>query len=337
MGNFQSLFTEACKYCADLNIVWMFWVYAAVIALLAVFDRKIQTATTETHIFPDLGAIEIPQKSVPALLLEQITYRLNLEVYVHFFRKIVDGIVKITRFKKRGVACNIFVMFVFYYMIVTPFAGIMVPINYSVTYDFNSVLAMLLMILTNAVGDVVSILITLNSFSLIYKRFNDQGAKPYEKETFIDNVKEEFFLYAITLRDGLLAALVLAAVLILSSVCFGASIGEYDIGLSKSFFSGAWDRIMVFWDTAWEPYWFKESSATSLGVPGLLIYSISSFVPTFLIVAMALVWTIFLPVRVMLLSQKSTVLKLIFSESCIFGMCTATAFSVRLLQSVKIF
>ena len=121
----------------------------------------------------------------------------------------------------------------------------MVPINYSVNYDNHAIAALLLMMLTNAIGDVFSLKITLGNVNIIFRLYKSELPKNH-KLTLKENMMFEFKIYIVTIRDMLFALMILFFVLVLTSVYFGVSVGEYKFELSRSALEGIAQRIIDF-------------------------------------------------------------------------------------------
>lgn len=214
----------------------------------------------------------------------------------------------------------------------------MIPIEYDVVYNIQSVVALLAMILTNAVGDFVSIKITLINTKKLFIYYRKNLGTEKSEESLYKSFRVELLFYLVALRDMAISLIVLLGVLVLTSIYFGVSVGEYKFEFTEDFFFGALNRVDIFIKTAMEPYWFRSNliDLDNGGWPMLLIYSLTSFLPTFIILTMAILWTIAMPLRIICLSSMNKYKKIFFSELSVLIMCTVF-FSISDISIKSIF
>lgn len=319
---------DACVDCLTLNGSVFFLLYAAFVLYIGLaYEKKwVPTSGTSPQVLPDLAIFNIPAVSIQTTIFQLLSRILTPRNYIFCLRKITQNLRSMTGFARRSFIKNIFWLFALYYFIVSAPAVAMLPMNFNVKYNSQSIIALLLMMLTNAVGDFISIQITIHNIRKVFKYHQLHLRKDAGNASFFSSLKTEFFLYATTIFDMVLALVVLMGVLVLTSVYFGVSIGEYQFDLTNEFLEGAKRRIISFWSTAFEPYWFRESfyDGAGDGLPMLFIYSVTSFVPTFIILAFSLFWTLAMPLRIIYLSEINKYLKIVLSELVVFLICSAS-------------
>ncbi|PCI04100.1 MAG: hypothetical protein COB78_07130 [Hyphomicrobiales bacterium] len=258
------------------------------------FDRKwLPTTGVTTEVIPDFEEFNIPPITPQTLLLRFLSDLLTPRNYILCLRRVTQKLQSITGINRRGFLKNIGVMFIFYYLVVSAPAAAMIPINYSVEYTLQSIVALLAMMLTNAIGDYFSIKLTIGNVKRIVRYHRRSLVKNGEPTSFTKSLKTEAILYAITIFDMLIAFGILVVVLLLTSLYFGVSIGEYQFEFTHTAIEGAKERLGLFWTTAMEPYWFRDTVLpdNASGLPMLFIFSVTSFVPSVLILVFALFWT----------------------------------------------
>lgn len=317
---------DLCLSCLSLNgSGWLIALAIVILALNQVHSSHANSDTGNSHaILPpsDFGRVEFPTAAPHTVIVQLLSIYVTPRNYIKLFSFFTRKIVIITKINDRSFLNNTFRFFLFYYMIVSAPAAVMVPINYNSSYNYQSLIALLLMMLTNAIGDVISFKITMkNAKRLIkYECSNNDNSK--EKDFFY-GVKIEMFMYFITICDLIVALFICFFVLVLTSVYFGVSIGEYEFEFTQHALNGSLTRIINFWDTVNEPYWIKKQwgQVDGPGLPMLLIYSISSFFPTILLLLCSIIWTLLFPVRIIFMTKMDKFKKLFFSEVSVLILC----------------
>lgn len=325
MLNIISDLSKVCLDCLSLNSQG-YSLFYGIIVLYAGLARSNQLSHIENSHAPgisDLSQFTIPPPTLQAMILQFLSSFMTPNTYVSILNSFALKIDRITGVSRRSFAHNVAVFFLFYYLIVSAPAAVMMPVNYDAKYNFDSIAALFLMMLTNAAGDVVSFKITMNNVRKI-TRFQEKLTNDIKEPDFRDSIKTEITLYVITISDMILASAVCFLVLLLTSVYFGISIGEYKLEASYEALSGSYKRILCFWSTAWEPYWISKNwgEVSGGGLPMLLFYSVSSFIPTLIFVLFSVLWTILMPMRIIFFSKMKTLTKIIASEVVVFVLCT---------------
>jgi len=259
--------------------------------------------------------------SLHGMLVQQMAVLLTPKNYVSLLANFYTAIRQLTGIDKRGPVKNAVVFFVFYYLIVSAPAAVMRPSNFQVSYDSLSLFALVMMMLTNAIGNLISLKLTFRNVERLRGQFDEESdASPAQKSYWA-----EFRLYATTIVDAAMAFGVLVVVLILTSIFFGWSVGEYGITLSTGIMDGALGRAQSFWTTVNEPYQFAPElvPGVDFSAPMLLIFSLTTFVPTALLLGFSLFWTLLMPLRIIFHTELPPILKILSSEAVVFALCSA--------------
>lgn len=325
---------NVCLDCLSLNSSGFGMLYAAIVLYVGlVYSRQSPQPQQASVGMPDLSQFAIPVASFQTMVLQITAAFLTPNTYVATLMFCARKMDQLTGVSRRSFIGNVIVFFLFYYFIVSAPAAVMLPTNYpGAKYDLQSIAALFLMMLTNATGDVISYKITMANV----KRVTEFQAKAIGRRnhtSFVDCIKTELSLYAITLIDMAFAFAICLVVLLLTSVYFGVSVGEYKFEFSQQALSGATKRLLMFWDTALEPYWIKKDWADSSGngLPMLLIYSVSSFIPTILFAAFAALWTFLMPIRIIFFANIKKPIKILASEFSVLALCVGAMSAWHLL------
>ena len=333
--NIMSFF-NLCKQCIDIHqtSTLIFGAYVAVISLASLFKNKtIRDAKQHSvQVTPasDLGNQNMFPNKLSRKFLNLLVNAVSINNFVIFFGKTTDFLNRVSFSDNKSFFKRVFYLFIAYYMIVTPFAFIMYPIKYSVNNTSYALISLFLMMLTNAFGDAISFKITLKNASKIksYNIADRYFDVANNTEELLDSFKFEFKLYITMIRDALIALWIFVCVIVLTSVYFGSSIGEYGFA-DLSIVTDSYNRILYFWETINTPYRFRESIIKSnIELPMLLIFSITSFIPTLLILLTALIWTFLLPIRLVIKLNLDRKYKFSLAQATIFIFCM-TYLSIR--------
>lgn len=337
MIEISSALVDACWRCLTLNGSIFYLIFPIIVIYFGIsYDERL-LIRPHKHMNPELGEFTIPTNSIHAEVVRYISKRLTPLWFVIIVRSITQKTKKITRINNRTFIGNLFFFFILYYLVVSAPAAAMAPINYNVSYDVQAILALFLMMITNAFGDVISLKITLSNIKKIFHTY--QNSKNHEFESLRESMIFEAKIYLITIKDMLFALLILVAVLLLTSIYFGVSIGEFKFELTENTLNGALERISSFWSTALEPYWFVVdiNPDTDKGLPMLFYYSLTSFIPTILILLTAITWTFTLPLRVIYYSNLTKFKKILISESVVIALCAFVILGTDMIGSISFF
>lgn len=213
---------------------------------------------------------------------------------------------------------------VFYFLIIPLPAAFLAPVGYAQAQpDIHLLTAVVLLIFVNAIGDLISTRITIRNFEKILLICRD---KPTVEEDgrLKQGVFFELKIYLITIVDMSAALAVLFVVLVLSSILFGIQIGAYRFGFEFETLASMWDRAIRFPELFSEMYWFRdygESAEPEEGIPGMLIYGASTFVPTIIMLGCSLIWSATIPLRIALQLPKSRMSRIFSAELSVFAVC----------------
>jgi hypothetical protein len=112
---------------------------------------------------------------------------------------------------------------------------------------------------------------------------------------------------------------------VISNVMFGIQVGLYSFSLDSETLKLALHRAVHFYELADELYWFRSPNGIpepGKGVAGMFIYGTTTFLPTLVILASTIVWTLTIPLRVVLQLPKSKPYRIIMGELSAFIVCT---------------
>jgi hypothetical protein len=209
-----------------------------------------------------------------------------------------------------------------YYLLVFMPAAFMPPVSHPQRPpDFQLLAAVMLLICANALGDLISVRVILR----IFKKFDPLTRAHLNNSSQLEVIKYEITYYFAIIRGGLYSLFVLIAVLVISSICYGVQIGQMDFAFSEEFFRNAWDRIARFPEIAFTLYWFRDQPGPFgfAGIPGLLIYGLTTFLPIIILFFLAIIWLLLIPFRIAvnLPATTSPTVRVISAEAAVFAMC----------------
>jgi len=273
----------------------------------------------------EIGFLQL-KLSIQAQLLA--TLLLNVMSF-EFFRKVVAAIVKFIRtaflMKDNPSFARSYWRYLKLYLLIVPLpAAVMRPVLHAQReLDLQLALAATLMILINALGDVLSIRLFLRIFES--SGFEPDKTNSSDTIRFWRGVRNEARYY---LRVGMGAGsslVVLVGVLMLSNILFAVQTGQLDIEFSMKFLKAAWHYMINFSDLVFEPYWFKGEPAPFLskGIPGLFLYGVITFIPAIILFLAASVWLLILPIRIAITQPGSTILRIVSAELSVLVLCIA--------------
>jgi len=213
---------------------------------------------------------------------------------------------------------------VFYFLIIPLPAAFLAPIGYAQAQpDIHLLTAVVLLIFVNAIGDLISTRITIRIFENILSICRKRP--PVEKNGRLkQGALFELKIYFTTILDMIAVIAVLCCVLVLSSVLFGVQIGAYRFSFEFETLASMWDRATRFPELFSELYWFRDFGETVDpigGIPGMLIFGATTFIPTIIILGCSLIWSLTIPLRVVLQLPKSKVSRIFSAELSVFAVC----------------
>ena len=224
----------------------------------------------------------------------------------------------------------------FYFAIIPLLAAFLPPVNGTqIDPSLQLAIATLILIFINAVGDTISV----NCSSRIIRRaLNLSRAKNHEiYNVSADSqvsVKYEAKLYTFLLLDSVCATGCLILVLMVSSIMYGIQVGEYALNFQPATLSLMLESAKDFCRLFGALYWFEEDPDAVLGqpgIPGMIIFSLTTFLPTLFIGLSALLWFLVIPIRILLSWKKiNRFIKLAVSETVIFALCFGYVFIISI-------
>jgi hypothetical protein len=218
------------------------------------------------------------------------------------------------------------------YLLVIPLpAAFMAPVAYVQRKpDFQLMAAVLLLILVNALGDTLSVRVTLHNFEGL--KFEKTSIDDTAVDNFWASVRNEALYYFAVARGTMYSLTVLVGVLACSSILYGVQIGQLDFALSHAFLVGAWERILQFPGLAFEMYWFRDQPGPFglTGIPGLFLYGLTTFIPIIILLSLAFAWLALLPFRIAVNLPASRTLRLISSEFSVVILCVAGSYIFKI-------
>lgn len=223
----------------------------------------------------------------------------------------------------------------FYFIIIPLPAAFLPPVNGTqIDPSLQLAIATLLLIFINAVGDTISV----NCSSRIIRgALNFPRAKNHEISTGSADsqvsVKHEMKLYIFLLLDLVCATGCLILVLMVSSILYGVQVGEYALNFQPETLSLMLESAKDFCRLFGALYWFEEDPDAVLGqpgIPGMILFSLTTFFPTLLIGLSALFWLLVFPIRILLSGKSNRFIKLATSELFIFMLCLGYVFIISI-------
>lgn len=326
-----------CKFCLFDGAYLFYGLLVFAVSMLAAHpanSRPVLVAA-EPRRLPPMPGGELPFGSNPpktSIVVDLFALAVNLASFPFFLRianfgiQVIRGLFLMT---DNPTPLRSFWRYVnVYYLVILLPAAFMPPVSHAQrTPDFHLLAAVVLLICINAIGDVISVRLTLNMF----KKFASHRYDEPNTDNPWKGIAQEVRYYLAVIRAGAMCLLVLVFVLMCSSILYGVQIGQMDFGLTADFFRNAWDRVLRFPELAWTLYWFRDRPGPfgSAGIPGLFIYGLTTFVPIMILSCLATVWLLLIPFRIAvnLPSATSGVVRVISAESAVFAMCLITSFA----------
>jgi len=323
-------FWVACKSCFLFSGSIFYFAYAVFVLALSFIKFRGKTAGGSNF---DGSSPPLPgelEKVLPAPRINVITQILALLVGIaNFdnFRALVAAVVRFIRvvflMNDNPSLLKSLWRYLNLYLIIIPLpAAFLAPVLHPQREpDAELLVAGVLTIIVNAIGDLISVRLILRTFETLH--FCQASGQHTANQEFWRNARNEAIYYLNVLKGAGYSLCVLVVVLALSSVFFGVQIGEIEFELSSKFFVGAWHRILEFPSLAFEPYWFRHQAGPfgTQGVPGLFLFGVITFVPIIILGVLAAAWLILLPFRIAVTLPTGPVARIATSEASVLFLC----------------
>jgi hypothetical protein len=331
-----------CKDCLLFNGSVLYLLYGLVVlaASLTPFDlatraqnvRHEQAGATVPPLVGELGEFSKPRVSIGALLLIASLGVASFKFFQFAVSKVLSFVRTVFLVGDNPTFLVSLRRYLFFYFLAIPLpAAFMAPVAYAQRKpDFQLLSAILLLIFINALGDAISIRVTLKNFETL--KFEKTSIDDSSADNFWASVRNEALYYFAVVKGTLYSLAVLAFVLAFSSVLYGVQIGQLDFALSKEFFAGAWERVLQFPGLAFEFYWFRDQPGPFglPGIPGLFLYGLTTFVPIIILFCLALLWLILLPLRIAINLPANRTLRVVSSEFAVVVVCVVASFTLQI-------
>lgn len=310
-----------------------FWVYAFLVLVVWGWTRlhKLQDSAIDPSCLPQPPAdVSLSRLEHESLATARSHLRIfdpsNFRVLVLVFLSILKTIYNI-RLNSWDYFRAFKTSLILYFIVVPLPAAFMPPVGHiQAAPDGHLLFATLMLILVNALGDCISVNVTVRNYerALRFARQHaDTEAESWDRAA-PTNATAEMRFYLMTAIDLALAAAMLVAVLMASSVLFGIQVDEYDFAFDLSTLYAMKDRALAFWSLTGELYWFRNSEGGFLGqpgIPGMFIFGVTTFLPTFVVGLAAVLWTLVLPIRIVLGRTRGRLRTLLAAQIAVFVLC----------------
>jgi hypothetical protein len=323
-------FFAICRSCLLLGGSVFYFFYAAFVFMVSLNGNRVLATS------PALAGVQPPMPGElgrtfpaprPAITTQVATVVLGLADFDSFRRLVAFALQLIRRMffmNDNPTFMRSFLRFLNVYAIIVPLpAAFLAPVlHLQRPADYQLMIAVILLIIINALGDVISVRLVLRTFDKLHFEAPTDAATP--AQDFWRNVRNEVYYYLTVLKGAGYSLAVLIVVLALSSVLFGVQIGEYDFSFSTQFLEEAWRRLWQFPHLAVEPYWFRYGPTpfgAGGGIPGLFLFGIVTFLPIILLGVLAAAWLFMVPFRIAANLPVSPVVRVLASELSIVGLC----------------
>ncbi len=348
MSEFVSTFGSICLNCLTFGTSGFYLLYATIVLLTGLLTPSLAQGASvgasggqnREMVLGDIGRITVPgfgegsivSKFYVALMnfFNPLTYLIITEYFLKSIRWVLGlgetGFDYWRVFKR---------LIVFYFLVIPLPAAFLPPIGYpQAPPDAHLLTAIVLLIFVNAVGDLISARITIRNFERVASMCRNQPPAE-QKQHLKQGALFELKIYLTTVVDMIAAIAVLCVVLMFSSVLFGVQIGVYTFSLELDTLVSMWGRAVRFPELASEMYWFRQygdPSKLDWGIPGMLIYGASTFIPTIFMLCSALFWSATIPLRIVLQLPKSKIYRILSAELSVFVICliVSIVFSVSI-------
>lgn len=319
-----------CKDCVLFSSSGLFLAYGILVfvASLAPFAEPEVRSTNSAGMPPmigELGELTKPRPSIGALILQLVLKLASFRFFKFLIARVLDFIRTVFLMRDNPSFRKSFLRYLIFYFVIVPLpAAFMPPVNdVQRKPDFQLMCAVVLLIVINAVGDAISVRITLRKFEQL--KFESTTIENTTAEDFWAAVRNEISYYFAVVRGTLYSLLVLIGVLTLSSVLYGVQVGQIDFAFSWKFLVGALDRVWQTPSLAFDFYWFRnEPGPFGLpGIPGLFLYGLTTFLPMIALFLLGVAWLALLPFRIAVNLPGPIPLRVVSSELAVIAVCIA--------------
>ncbi len=331
-------FLVACKDCALFNGSGFYLAYGVLVLCASVtkFGPRSQPSAAgipaeQQKFLPvtgELSDVFAIQSSISSYLLHVVLSFVSFEFFSAMVRRTVKFIRVVFMMSDNPSFIVSFRRYLLlYYVAVTLPAAFLAPVGHDQRQpDLQLLAAVALLIILNALGDVISVRLTLRNFEKL--KFDQTIHLDNPTSEFWQGIRNELTYYLAVLKGAAYPLLVLIVILALSSVLYGVQVGELDFALSTKFLADAWDRVLRFPELAFQSYWFRGQPGPfgTAGIPGLFLYAVVSFIPVIILFGLAVVWVVLLPLRMAVNLPVGRVQKLVVSELSVISLCAVVSY-----------
>lgn len=331
MGTLAEAFYKYCATCFYSSSSAIYIAYGLVVIAASFMPTRARShALIAPPHFADLG-IGGPRSSPQMKLFEQIAFLFSVDAFFAIIGGLIWLIKKVANITKPRVQMRTFVRFVNFYFLIIPLpAAFMHPLKSLHPHprqpDVVLMFAVVLLILINALGDVISFNLTLAFYNKNLKGFyraTATGARDFYRDLLL-----EAKTYLAVVFGALVALSVLAVVLAVSSILFGIQVNQCDFSLTAENGARVLDRIMRTHELVREMYWFPNGEAGPFGlpgIPGIFLYGLSSFIPTIAMLTLSIIWLLMLPLRLVMFMPVAQQYRIICAEIVVLLICSAVS------------
>jgi len=342
----ETSFIQICLECL-VDDIWLIGGYGGLVFLLWL---TINYDSGQKEEIPS-GMMPSPSSDLPSTYLKNLVgtfrqrFRDKLGDFLSFFkhenlRSLVSSFVQTLEwlYGIRGnywdFARSFKTALIFYFIIIPLPAAFLPPVGGTqIDPSAQLMAATLILILANAIGDMVSVNCSskIIRMALSLSRVDNQNIDGREKlsNTYLDSEVQplhEMKFYVFLLLDLSVATGFLILVLMASSVMYGVQVGEFGLNCDATTLSLMWESAKNFDRLFGAFYWFSNDPEGFLGrpgIPGMVVFSVTTFFPTLLIGMSAVIWLLVLPIRILLLKRIGRFSTLAASQLCVFAICLA--------------
>lgn len=230
---------------------------------------------------------------------------------------------------------------VFYFVLIPLPAAFMPPVGVTqIAPNAELMIAVVLLVVINAVGDSISINFSVRVYRTAIVNQGHKSDLPGIDQHFLLFLKtaetdfgREIQFYLTLFLDFLFALMCLVVVLMASSVLYGIQVGEFSFSTDPANLSLMWDAALNFKRLAGTFYWFANDPGGfggQPGIPGMFVFSITTFLPTFALALSALIWLFVLPLRILLATRIRNHTRLVISQAFIYVVCVLTTLAASI-------
>jgi hypothetical protein len=319
-----------CKGCLSYNGFYL--LYAALIFFLslikvdpfkAVTPSEIEARRRGPPVLGELSALTAPRPGIVALLFQLVIRLASFDTFRWLIASVLAAMRTVLMAGDHPTFLVSLKRYFFLYVLIIPLpAAFMAPVTDTQRVpDFQLLSAVLLLICLNAMGDTISVRLTLRNFEKL--TFAELSLDNSNSENFWLSVRNEATYYFAVVRGTLYSLLVLICVLALSNVLYAVQVGQLDFAVSGEFLREAWKRMRSFPDIVFELYWFRGQPGPFglAGIPGLFLYGLTTFIPIIILFFLGLAWLLLLPFRIAVTLPAGPVVRAISSECAVFVIC----------------